>query len=589
MNTIIRKALRLGVLAVAGLLALHSCTDKWDDHYDAVQGDTFQGTLIECLESKGDQLSDFVEVLKAVGYDANLGSDQMFTVWAPVNGSFDKEALLADIQIGEKERVVERFVKNHIALYSISLTPEEQNVTLQNSKVIRLSGAAEAKFGDCEILEYNVACKNGICNVIGTENIYVPTIFESMEDDYKEYLLANPELDPDSVISLMTFLKAYDADSLDESKSTFMGLDMSGNRVYVDSVMIRNNTILRTLDALIYEEDSTYWTIVPSLEAYKARYEEARKYLVFNPKENSVNPIMTDSLQHRWAHLFAMRDLFYNINANEHYTDSLKSTDYSAWANWKEHVYRGDPFGADGILSSAEVVECSNGNIYKVDEYPISIYDQFFKEIPTTLGDHLVDYSEKNGKTENTKNCTASPVPTSRGNVFMEGGKTYSWSALNLIPSTNLVQPQVTFRISGTLSGTYDLKIVTIPIVYETVNNVTEINEENDKRYKFRVSLFQRNEDGEFPAKSENLYVPGTRTRDFESRIASELTTPYDTIDICPIELTHCYYGRNDAGIMVQIVTNVSTSLLKQGYSREMLLHKVLLVPHREENVESGE
>jgi hypothetical protein len=41
---------------------------------------------------------------------------------------------------------------------------------------------------------------------------------------------------------------------------------------------------------------------------------------------------------------------------------------------------------------------------------------------------------------------------------------------------------------------------------------------------------------------------------------------------------------------MVQIVTNVSSILLKHGYSREMLLHKILLVPHVEdEEEETGE
>jgi hypothetical protein len=583
MNTKIKKALSLGVLAFAGLFALYSCADKWEDHYETVQGETYQGTLFDYLESQSEQLSDFAEILKAVGYDYNLSSDQMFTVWAPVNGSFDKEALLTMIENGDKERVIERFVQNHVALYSISLSPNAQDVTLQNSKVIKLSTAAEAKFGDCEIVKSNVACKNGVFNIIAAENIYVPTIYEIMEDDFKEYLLANPDLNPKEVVSMMSFLDAYNADSLDESKSVFLGLDMSGNRVYIDSVMIRNNTILKMLDALVYEEDSTYWTIVPTVEAYQQRYEEAKKFLVYNPSVNAVSPIMADSLQNRYANLFAMRDLFYNINANEYYTDSLKSTDYSL-RSWKEHVYRGDPFGSEGILANAEVVECSNGNIYKVNEYPFSIYDQFFKEIPVSLNNYLVDNTPGN-----TKNCTMDPVPTGRAIHMDETGKVWNLDYLHLIPSTNLVQPQVTFKITGTLSGTYDLKLVTLSprfLIQGTMNE--EEVAAYDKLYKFRVNLFQRNDKGEMPAKATTLYVPGTKTRDFESHPLTELATPYDTIDICPITLDHCYYGRDEAGIMVQLVTNVSSSLLKNGYSREMLLHKILLVPHVEEE-ESGE
>lgn len=582
MNTKIKKALGLGVLALAGLFALYSCADKWEDHYETVQGETYQGTLLDYLESQSEQLSDFAEILKAVGYESNLASNQMFTVWAPVNGSFDKEALLATIERGDKERVVERFVQNHIALYSISLSPNEQDVTLQNSKVIKLSSAAEAKFGDCDIIKPNVACKNGVFNVIGAENVYIPTIYEIMEDDYKDYLLANPDLNPEEVVSMMSFLEAYNADSLDESKSVFFGLDMNGNRVYIDSVMIRNNTILKMLDALVYEEDSTYWTVVPTVEAYQQRYEEAKKFLVYNPSVNAITPNMSDSLQNRYAHLFAMRDLFFNVNANEHYSDSLKSTDYNAGLNWKEHVYRGDPFGSDGILANAEVVECSNGNIYKVNEYPYSIYDQFFKEISATLTNSLVDVTNSN-----TKNCTMDPVPSGR-TIFTESisGKVWNLEYLHLIPTTNLVQPQVTFKITGTLSGTYDLKLVTLSPQFLVKG---EINPEtDDKLYKFRVNLFQRDENGDMPQRATTLYVPGTKTRDFESHPVTELSTPYDTIDICPITLDHCYYGRDEAGIMVQLVTNVSSSLLKKGYSREMLLHKILLVPHVEEE-ESGE
>jgi hypothetical protein len=197
------------------------------------------------------------------------------------------------------------------------------------------------------------------------------------------------------------------------------------------------------------------------------------------------------------------------------------------------------------------------------------------------VNDYVVDYT--NG---NTKNCIMNPVPTGRTIHTDKTGKVWNLDYLHLIPSTNLVQPQVTIKIFGTHSGTYDLKIVTLSPRFLLQWDVDA--ETYDKLYKFRVNLFQRNDKGEIPAKATTLYMPGTKTRDFESHPLTELATPYDTIDICPITLDHCYYGRDEAGIMVQLVTNVSSSLLKNGYSREMLLHKILLVPHVEEE-ESGE
>lgn len=582
MNTKIKNAFRLGLLAIAGLFAMTACTDNWDDHYGSTSTESYEGTLAECLESQSEDLSDFIEILKAVGYDAYLGSDQMMTVWAPVNGSFDKDALLAQIENGEKQKVIDRFVGNHIALYTISQNPNEQKVTLLNSKVITLSGVEEAKFGDSEIIKSNIACSNGVMYVIGAENKYVPTIFESLEDEYIAYLNENPDVDPKTLVSLMSFLKSFDKDSLDESNSVFKELDLNGNRVYIDSVMIRNNTILRSLDALIYEEDSTYWMIVPSIEAYQKRYEEAKKFLVYNPSINTANPELSDSLQNRYAHLFAIRDLFYNVNANEHYTDSLKSTDYSAF-DWESHVYRGDPFSSDGILGNAEVVECSNGNIYKVNEYPVSIYDQFYMKKTSQLTWGMVDNSD-NG---NTKNCIMPMNEMSQVYTDTVTGKMTSWKALYMAPSTNLVNPQATFRISGTLSGKYNLKVVTVPYMLMNHSKFEEESEDNLK-YRFRVNLFQRNEKGEFPAKAENLYVPGTKTRDFESH-DFDGSNPLDTIDICEINLNHSYYGRTDAGIMLQIVTNVSASNLKKGYTRNMLLQKIILEPVREDSEESND
>ena len=157
-------------------------------------------------------------------------------------------------------------------------------------------------------------------------------------------------------------------------------------------------------------------------------------------------------------------------------------------------------------------------------------------------------------------------------------------------PTTKLVNPQVAFRITGTLSGKYMLKIVTVPYILMNISGFDEIDEnsENNLKYKFRVNLFQRNEEGKFTSRPENLYVPGTKKRDFESHVFDG-TNPLDTIDICEIDLNHCYYGRQDAGIMIQIVSNVTSTNLKNGYTRNMLLQKIILEPVSEETEESND
>ena len=194
------------------------------------------------------------------------------------------------------------------------------------------------------------------------------------------------------------------------------------------------------------------------------------------------------------------------------------------------------------------------------------------------LNDNVVDYT--NG---NTKNCVMNPVPSGVTIYTDDSGKVWNLDYLHLIPSTELVNPQVTIKIFGTQSGTYNLKIVTLSPRFLVQGDVDA--ETYDKLYRFRVNLFQKTEEGGMPTKGTPLYVPGTTTRNFESHPLTELATPCDTIDICPITLD-CDYDITEAGVMVQIATNVSSSLLENGYSREMLLHKILLVPHVEDEEE---
>ena len=92
----IKKSFRVGALAVAGALAIASCTDDWNDHYEGVAttiGQSYAGTTMGYLQSQS-SLSDFVEVLKATGYVDELNDPQVLTVLAPVNGSFNKDSLL---------------------------------------------------------------------------------------------------------------------------------------------------------------------------------------------------------------------------------------------------------------------------------------------------------------------------------------------------------------------------------------------------------------------------------------------------------------------------------------------------------------
>ena len=122
--------------AVAAL-ALAACAD-WNDHYDADTSllDTQHATLWQNI-SQNENLSQFASLLKKAGYDEVLNATQTYTVWAPVNGTFDYETLASL----SSDRLLKEFVENHIARnnYPASGAVDQRVYTL-NEKLMLFSG-----------------------------------------------------------------------------------------------------------------------------------------------------------------------------------------------------------------------------------------------------------------------------------------------------------------------------------------------------------------------------------------------------------------------------------------------------------------
>ena len=90
-------------MAVAFLSAMFvgtSCTEEWDDHYSDNGANTKNGTILEYIKTDA-SLSDFCEVVVALGCaDSLLNQSRAYTLWAPVNGSFNKQELMDNIANG---------------------------------------------------------------------------------------------------------------------------------------------------------------------------------------------------------------------------------------------------------------------------------------------------------------------------------------------------------------------------------------------------------------------------------------------------------------------------------------------------------
>ncbi|MBO5585925.1 MAG: fasciclin domain-containing protein [Bacteroidaceae bacterium] len=614
MNNNIKNTLRWGLLAVAGASVMLSCTDTWDDHYDSASSNGYAGTTMKAIEEKA---SEFADIIKAVGYQRELASENIYTVWAPANGTFDKDAWLELAQT-DKQQVIDRFIKNHMTRYAVSQNTNDQVITLLNKKLVTMTDAGKNLFGGQTIQEANLGCTNGVLHIIENENEYVPNINELIKDQYVASTQPNKKKS-----SLYAFIEEKDSDILDESRSVSRGVDENGNKIWVDSVTIHTNLVLDAISAEIYEEDSNFIAIIPSDAAWQKRYKLAASLLKFNPSEDNLRAGIVDSLKHLYAGHFLLRDLFFNNNVNLHKEDSLVSTNYvsSRGSDWPNGVYytkapaRGLPLDKevnDILAKAGDPIACSNGVGYLVEDFPMSPTEQFFLKRTIRARPYLIDQATEkplftSGTGAITEKSATFDVP-----VYDEYGEktdviTRSYHFTDVTTKNSSTQIDVGFKLYSTLSGTYDLYLVTCPIWAKNgyTNPDGELIHPSDpdadnRGYKFSVSIYERigeSKDGKNlgqwgTGKSDytDLIVPGTEK---DKNFVIEPYDPehpedyryknyVDTLYLGKFTFKNAYYGRSDEGVIIKLSSKAKSGEVKNTYSREMLISDFILKPDLE-------
>lgn len=601
----IKNIFRNGILMTAGLAALCACSDTWDDHYNPNGGLMYDGTTMQAIQEKA---SDFAEVLSAAGYATELNSESSYTIWAPQNGSFDKAALLAQLKSGDKDEVVKKFINSHVTRYNVSLGVDAQSVKLLNAKIVEMGTISNPTFGAANIVESNLACRNGVLHVIDDDNPYSPNLYEMIED-----LQKSSDLD----VTFYKFLDECDSFILDENRSLSYGVNEDGLPIYVDSVTERWNRVLG--GAEIYEEDSSFTVIIPSAEAFQKRYNEAFKLLKFNPVEDKKKPGRVDSLRHVLSGRFAMKDLIFNNKAGKNASpeDSIVSTDYTGYSNWElSRFYK--PFAADGILSRAnwtDTVACSNGTAYIMNDYPFSVTEQFFNIRRITPTETYVNReTDAAGKTqpwatagsterfylygnslqpldiiatmdeEDKNGVTVAQLDTLPGNPALK-----QVQFIYCQPSASTATAKYSIELPNTLAGTYDIKMVTVPI---WAKNGYMIGTPNNTRYKFTAFIFERNNGEEAVAQEVGKYgnsgvqlVADEAHADGKNILSrnfdDEMHVLYsDTISLGEYTFKSCYYGMDEPGVILQLQPGGKTAELRNNvFTKDMLISKIILTP----------
>lgn len=620
----IKNTFRAGLVIAAGFVVMHSCTDTWDNHYESgLSTLTFNGTLMQALEETA---PDFAKVVKAYGFSHELTSDNTHTVWAPADGSFNLSDYVDENgeRVADSAEVVNQFIKNHVALYGVSLISKDQTFNLLNKKSETMT--ADAFFGGSKMDEEksNMSCQNGILHILEAPSSYTYNLFEMIAEQYKDDSFPDKET---SSLYAVLYDPKVNKDTLIESKSVSRGVDEDGNKIWVNKYFERNNTLLKNIDAQLYEEDSSFIAILPSAKAWSERYKKAESLLKFNPSEDGRAAGTCDSLTAHYATAFAMMDLFYNKKANSHMEDSLKSTDYydikkHEVVDWTRHVYYTkepkvlpEDKGVNDIMAKVgDPVECSNGTAYLVDEYPMSAVEQFFARIDVKAEDRTVNTLSENGEMTYTTNVglpakyrqgtyTAKKINQTQDGVTEESlRQAYNYGDFEQEATSSNIE--VGFNVRNTLSGTYDIYLVTCPMWLKDYAQKPDMEEWDLRPYRFRAKVIERyngEEEGlasnkigtlPSPANVEELVNPNPEDDDPTIFMTPEgvhmdengFVIVNDTTYLGQYQFKNAYYGRPDYGVIIQISSAVTVAQARKDlYSREMLIGSIILKPHDED------
>ena len=467
----------MGVALIGILCFATACNDDWNEHYGDSGVNTGE-TLKEIIEKDSD-LSDFCEVLNACNcLDSLLGQTRVYTLWAPKNGTFDKQSLLDDVKDGKRDDVFKRFVCGHITDYlhpANGTLASNNSILLLNQKVVVFEGSDKKyKFGDVALdgNNYNIRARNGILHKLNGGYRYMPNIWEYLAQDER-------------ISAVSEFLYSY------YKKDTLWNLSIegpivNGEATYLDTVYAYSNTWFNENASNrknggfgdISCEDSSYIMVAPTNDVWNEMVALARTYYNYEKYDTATTEDLQslDSLQECYSQRMLCNYLVFNKKAQEESSNYLLST-------FKFYDNKGDVslrrLDKANLLSNLveEPVALSNGEMYIVNEYPYSVYD--------ILHDTIIVEAESATYEYNTSYSNAPAVYRVKDGEQNENivGELSNDSYLSIRPKNSGSKPSMTFTIPNTLSASYYVSAVFVP------KNITDQYMDEDELISCRLNI----------------------------------------------------------------------------------------------------
>lgn len=601
------------------MLAATSCSDFNDYNTVAESWNPSADQSLWENISSNPGLSDFAQVLQAVGYDDVLSAPTTYTVWAPVNGTFNKDSVLALAQnASTKQKVIDEFVYDHIANYAHQESDAEDNeIYMLSKKLIAFDkNSGNITFDGKELYKngsvFNTPSSNGL---LYTMNGMVP-----FRPNGYEYIFVDKSANSISDSIFSSFIKKYETVKLDENASV-KGEIVDGKQVYDDSVTVTSNSMIKnTLNSLLEDEDSSYTVLIPTDEAWNKAYEKIKSYYNyitplqyqdlsstsadFAGKKGGTCPTTTsgkatilaatagvvassaatlkaaptdaeitdtkaywtDSITKMWIvrnSVFSENNKKYNskLTTGEAFVqlDSLYSTTHNKLTNL---------VNLDNVTIFKQ--QLSNGHARVISDYPFYSFETYAGEITTRTPGRVVTASGYNYESKTIARSKLDP------NVCQLDDDQSSLKYVKAtLPVGSNYAPEMDFYLPGVRSTTYDIYAVMVPACVEgdTLNRPYTLR--FDLHYTDAKNTPQTGRfNGETIVPSTNIAVL-SKVKAFTND-----PTKVDTLYLGRFTFPVCYAG-TEASPNIKVMSTLSSfsSSNRKKYDSELRIANIILKP----------
>jgi uncharacterized surface protein with fasciclin (FAS1) repeats len=571
----INKYIGMTMMA-AGVLAAASCTD-FDDYNKEVVDATpaANQTLWENIQQNGN-LSEFASLVKKVGFDKALSETHYYTVWAPLNGTFN----VAQYQSLTDSALLRQFVKNHIADYAHAANGQDERVLMLNEKSYDFTGTSTFEFGRMPVNQANLPNTNGLLHTLNGALTYYPNLYEQVTDS----LLSQGLL----IDSLRHYFKApnHEQTYLDESASV-VGPIVNGKQTYVDSVIVTTNTLWGMLNVRMLNEDSSYVALLPTNTAWQKAYDKIKSYFSYHattqaqtftngnvdakPASVTIDPAYwQDSLasSHLVRNLFFSKNDAYNTwldggTPSPYGVDTLRSTTRNKLSN------------PQGILDQAVMkLELSNGKGFVVDSLAMYPWDTYAPEIRVSAASSNNIGRVVTGSYKTIKVVSADPNQD-------------DFSYIHITPSGGYAKPELNLYLPNVLSTTYDIYCVFVPPVIDKPeevlpNRVIFTLNYCDASGALKEQVFLDESEENIASFQEKFNLSDNTTNRTTIRAFSNNPEVIDTVYIGEFTFPTCYAGLGSEyrpNIKITSPFSVFNKNLMSTYTRDMHIASIILKP----------